>query len=1311
MAEGSTHNNIVSGNATAINAESIGNVNVNVHLTASPSETDPVTRDRWVREAVGSGVWRHVPAGRDTAHHREQVAAITTSLARMRDELERRLEQDPWCDARIASTFLGNVDWLLGEPPQGQARAQSDGLDLYPAEAALLVLFPFLHRVHSLRRTARLMEVRPWSLRTEPNAGPLRKAYELFAEENDVLVQRALRDPEAEPLVGWWICHRWLSQHEEFADATSVPDLLRELGRDAEELDRVLAADRLAALLHGLRRGPDVCHPEFLNLLPPDERVRCGPGHQQIRFQRAALLLALGYSMSAEMTTLPDIVAEHLAIPHPVDLDELRRTLTAADWGGSRDLPVLRAECHHEAVVEGLKEYTGRADTLLHAVRRTVRERVNQPMPDLPTRLSADGVVPRDGAFDGYARFRSDGRRVLDLAMGIELYKDRDLAVRELYQNALDACRYRRARQEYLDRTTGSHGTPYPGSISFVQGVDDDGRACLDCVDDGIGMGEAELRGVFSRAGARFAEQLEFKLERARWESLDPPVRLYPNSRFGIGVLSYFMLAEEIRVTTCRMDTDGLPGPVLDVSICGPGHLFRIVQTATRGRRPGTRVRLYLRSDIDTASWSAVDVLERVLALAEFPVSAQHGGRTSTWTVGQLKERDARDRTENFGLNAHGRQAYWPHGSSDPQVIWCEEGGALLVDGLLVEPTVRGGVLSPNGSGLTGAVVNLSGESAPARLSVDRRNVVDDVASPVRELLGAATAVLTEGDGRWADFVWLCNVAEGSAVLGDIVASALSSAALDVTYRGLAFGDSRVGFFPADVSLVPSDRYTGGGARARPNWTIVSGEVPDHIYLWRVMARRPRAALRALIEVCPEIEGFGPVHAPTLSDQWLLRSENRQRGWNGARSPVVIAQAADRLHLTGREVARRVADLGFDDNDPRRWSDDAELTTSNCRTFGDAYGNSLSRNKALTPDDLLSAARRSGTGVTSTAGFLRSFGYHISDSVVALSEAAEKHDLLWLNPENRADGCLDPDAKVPLGHIAHASIELGRPVPEVCSRLAAHGLRTDAGRLPAHPSDETLLLLSVNVDGKRPWLQGTSVPAGHVLAVAEELGLKPPEVLAQFASLGFTLPQPFPADASEDDIWLLWDGVYGEYLTPQSPLPYGTVFNQVKDLAVLRYKTDRMRAFGMDVLLEVPIRPTRLDRELLQESGPVSWWSVAGRVVPFSHVLLAAREVGASPTAVARRLQACKIPTSHDSLPKGLAFSEALRLLRVDELPEGELPEVEHFPLEYLHKTALRKRTGVPEIVSLIRQLGVPLPDPAETIRAALARVPRPRLP
>ncbi|MET9685616.1 wHTH domain-containing protein [Streptomyces coeruleorubidus] len=1308
MTEGGTRN-VVGGDTVAgavVQAGSIGELHFHAAVPPTGSPPASVAVGTWERRVGDSSVWRHVPQGRDTRHHRRHVAVLADRLARMRDELERSLEKDPWCDARIPTAFLDNVEWLLGEPPEDG----TNGLDLYPAEASLLVLFPFLHRVHYLRRAVRLAQVRPWSLRPASAADPGREAYEVFVEESEALVQRALRDPEAEPLVGWWLCHRRLTQHEEFSEADSVAGLVEELGEPAAELGAALTPARVTVLLHGLRRGPDICHPEFLNLLPADERVRCGPGHQQIRFQRVGLLVALAYGMSVETTGLPDIVAEHLAIPYPVDVPLLRRTLAEAHWGGSRDLPVLRAECHHEAVVEGLREYTARADAVLHAIRRTVRERVNQPMPDLPTRLSADGVVPSRGTFDGYAKFRSDGRRVLDLAMGIELYKNRDLAVRELYQNALDACRYRRARQEYLDRTTEPAGAPYTGRISFVQDTDEDGRAYLDCQDDGIGMGEAELRGVFSHAGARFAEQLEFKLERALWESLDPPVTLYPNSRFGIGVLSYFMLAEEIRVTTCRMDTDGIPGPVYEVSICGPGHLFRIVRKAERGREPGTRVRLYLRPDIEPQSWSVIDVLERLLAIAEFPTTARKGVLSSSWEPGRLKEREEPGPADT-GLNAHGSLLAWSEDGRGAQVVWCEKGGALLVDGLVVEPTVRRGVISATGPGLTGAVVNLRGPWAPAKLSVDRRHVLDDVADVVRQLAERASTVLAEADGDVPGFPWLSQVAGGSAVLADVVADALSASGRELAFKGVRFGSPQVGYFPADFSLVPRDprdepRY-GAGA-----WSGVSGDAPDHLFLWRILARRPARALQKLVEVYPEADGTRPVRRPTPSDQWLLMSR-QSLSWHGR--PLDnhwnLSEAAETLQCTSRDVAMRLAVLGYPDADPRSWSPDAQLTRANSGVFRSRYGESLlGRQEPLSTADLMNAAARANDTVAATAELLRRFGLVVPDNVVALCEAAEKDDLLWLNPDRVTEGCLDPDVAVPPGHLARASLRSGLSVPEVCRRLAAHGLRADSVRLPDRPTTETVVLLSLNANGKPPWLEPEqATPPGLVLGAAEELELEPAEVLAKLAALGVVPPEPFPADATTDDLWVLHDEISGECLVPPRPMSYGNVFTGVKDLDDLRFKIHRLRAYGFDTALEVPRRPTPLDREVLSQSSPINWWlTQTDAAVPFSYVLLAARQLGALPTTIAKRLRACNIATSHDSLPKGLSFSEALRLIRADGLDAGDVPEAEGFPLEFLVRTALGKRTSIRYIVSLLNDLGIPVPDPADTIRAALARVPRP---
>ncbi|QES52634.1 ATP-binding protein [Streptomyces venezuelae] len=1210
-------------------------------------------------------------------------------MARLRDLLEPALAADPWTDPGIAIRFLDRIELLLGEPADCP-----DPLDLYPAEAALLVLLPYLHRIHYLRLAAGLCEeVRPWRLRPEEGAGPGRRAYEIFVDEDESLVQRALRHPEEEAAkVGWWLFHRWLIQQREFADPVPVGDLLGELGEAVALLGGTLTVRRVTTLLQGLWRGPDVCHAEFLDRLAADDGIRTGSGHEQVREQRLMLIAALGYGMAIEMQTLPGIVAEHLATPHAVDLGELRTTLDGARWGGPPDLRVLKAECRHEAVVEGVRAHVARADELLDAVRRTGRERITHPLPPLPARLSADGVVPTGRAFDGYARFRSDGRRFRDLAMGIELYKDRDLAVRELYQNALDACRYRRARSRYLDLTQPAlGGVPYEGRISFVQGTDEAG-AYLECTDNGVGMGESELRGVFAQAGARFAEQLEFKLERTAWETVTPPVTLHPNSRFGIGVLSYFMLADEIEVTTCRMAPDGGLGPVYQVSICGPGHLFRIRKIAPRGREPGTKIRLRLRPDVVPAGWSSVNVLKRLLAIAEFETTAvEHAGEPSRWPAGELTTRRYHD--AGFGFLADGWLRPWREAPDGVQVVWCERGGALLVDGLVVEPKNREGVFGTGHGGLRGAVVNLSGPWSPARLSVDRRHVLDAVAPTVAGLLKQAAGVL----GReQPSFEWLCSVAEESTPLGDLVAGATLSDGREVVYRDMRFGTGSAGFFPADVTLLGRDAnfqwHEDHPAMAR------AIDVPDQVFLWRVLARRPERALRELVEVCPEVADFGPVREAVLSDQDFLI---------GGGTPGHLGDVADLALDYGtdpRDMARRLSALGFRWADPGDWAPGAHLTEENVTMFG-LIEDAVTKDGPLTVQQLGRAAGR--RDVRATAEQLRGFGFRVSEDFVRLCEAARKDPLLLRHPARQWQGCLSPDATVPPGHLAMASRECDLSVPEVRRRLASHGLTVDEGPLPDRPSEEITLLLSKDGDGVWPWLQrDVPPPPGQILTLAKRLRLEPAQVLGRLAAVGMAVPDPFPEDASVQDLDVL--GGSPTELQPAHPLLYGEILDEATSLWDLRHRIARLRAYGFSVPLQVPARPNPLDEEVLRRESPFGWATqAAGAPVPFAHVLTAAQRLQVGPSVLSRRLRSYGITVVPPSLPEGLSATEALRLVGSDKLANKEKPEVEDFSLYYLYRVARRTRRPLAEVASLIRQLGIPVPDPAETVRAALALVPR----
>ncbi|GAB2999548.1 wHTH domain-containing protein [Saccharothrix stipae] len=1066
--------------------------------------------DEWVVRAVGSTVWTHVPAERDPGGFRHHVHHCVRRLVELRDGVEPRLTADPWHDPGFALRFLERVEWLVGEPDP------DTHLDLYPAEAALLVLLPFLHQVHGSELVA------------EAAGADTARVLLEQAEGHDFLLKRARLRPDSEPSIGWWLSHRRMARGDDFGAPGRVRDLLHRIG--AAAIGEALSTHRVVSLLDGLRRGREVCDSEFLDSLPSDDRVR-GPGHQRVRDQRLCLITALAHGAAIGIADLPEVVPAHLGIPHPVEPRALRRTLDEMSWGGSHDLPVLRAQCHHEAVIEGLREHTARLDDFLHAVHRVARERITQPMPALPTRLSAAGVVPADGAFTGWARFRLDEHRIRDLLMGVQLYKDEELAIRELYQNALDACRYRAARTEYLDRT-GPAKYSYDGRIRFTQDVDEDGRHYLECADNGIGMGEAELRGVFSNAGARFTRQADFRHERGAWDRLDPPVRLYPNSRFGIGVLSYFMLADEVRVTTCRMGRDGLPGPLLEVGIHGPDHLFRIVERAERGDEPGTRVRLYLRDD----GLSSIEVLRRLLAIAEFATSVHHGEHVERWAPGQLKIR--RGANETFGLTAHGATVAWTEAPAGARVIWCQYGGALLVDGLVVHPSVRAGVFAQSSAGLVGAVVDLSGPFAPKRLSVDRTEVLDDVAPVVEDLLRRAVGALV-ADEAVLDFSYLCRVAAGSVQLADMITRTCVRGRHELILADRAVDMARAGCFPADVGILRSLQFSNLLTEQGAPWTGVRGGLADHVLLWRLLAHAPNPALDRLVELCPELDVAAPVRPALPSDQVVLATMGGPTTGTWRLFPIsteaLRAEVTSAgLGMTEAELEQAMRALGVD-----RVPDPPDLGTvldSVVSEVEDEYK----------PAYLLVDAAENGSEVEAAAARARQEGYVVAEDVVAIAaEAAADGDdvLLAIDGDRESHGWIDLDEAVPPGHLARITAARGIPASQAVRKLRRLGLVADAAGVPAEPDEITMSLLSRYWTGSGSWREpGARVSLTEVMEAAITHDLPLAETHRRLAELGFDVPEAFPADARVDDRLLFpVDEGTGEVLEPTDVVRYGDV--------------------------------------------------------------------------------------------------------------------------------------------------------------------------
>lgn len=175
---------------------------------------------------------------------------------------------------------------------------------------------------------------------------------------------------------------------------------------------------------------------------------------------------------------------------------------------------------------------------------------------------------------------------VLELLVGGRIYENpRLVAVRELLQNAVDACRLRRA----VDPAA-------PAAISLSYGLGPDGRHRLSISDTGAGMSEAIARGYFLTIGRSYYSSPDF---RARYGDLD----FAPIARFGVGILASFLVADQAEVTSRHHDGPGEP-----IALCIDGLLSRVA-----ARRPGpatavgTTITLRLRPGIGYADlWPVV---------------------------------------------------------------------------------------------------------------------------------------------------------------------------------------------------------------------------------------------------------------------------------------------------------------------------------------------------------------------------------------------------------------------------------------------------------------------------------------------------------------------------------------------------------------------------------------------------------------------------------------------------------------------------------------------------------------------------------
>jgi hypothetical protein len=338
----------------------------------------------------------------------------------------------------------------------------------------------------------------------------------------------------------------------------------------------------------GVEASHDPAAPEKAVLKLPTESLFDGT---PANLQYLACILRLADILDFDRSRTPLTVFQHLTLTEPLSWQEWNKHLQVKGWLVEPDRLRFDIPCSHPAFYVAVQEFLGWIDQELTACRQLIE---NQPgrlekryQLQVPHIVDRSRVRMADSSYvAGAFRFQLEYEEILRLLMDKSLYPDPSLFLRELLQNALDACRRKEAEAKLA-------GRPFEARI-VVRDLSEDPRGRrIEFEDNGVGMSLRIVEQYFLRVGKSYYRSQEFDAERRRLA--EAGIELDACSQFGIGILSCFLVCDRFEVLT-RVEG----GELLHLEVEGPSRYFSIQRL--RGELPGkpshgTRVIVHLRPD------------------------------------------------------------------------------------------------------------------------------------------------------------------------------------------------------------------------------------------------------------------------------------------------------------------------------------------------------------------------------------------------------------------------------------------------------------------------------------------------------------------------------------------------------------------------------------------------------------------------------------------------------------------------------------------------------------------------------------------
>lgn len=309
-----------------------------------------------------------------------------------------------------------------------------------------------------------------------------------------------------------------------------------------------------------------------------------------------ATVLRLADIIDFDPKRTPSVLFSHLAVKNPVSLREWKKHQSINAWTISPRMLLFSAQCEHPAIEATILDFCDQIDEELKKGTVILSNLSNEGMDidigaykiPLPPQVDRRKIQAKKDIISGKpiyryhdTKFSLSKKQIIDLLMGTKLYGKPEVALRELLQNSIDACLLRKKLSELWKI---EYTPKVKVSLYTKNNVD-----YLRVSDNGIGMNQHIIDNYYTNVGCSYYSSREFNELMVSFESSFTPI-----SRFGIGILSCFMVCDSMEVTTRRIREKFECDEALHISIEGYESLF-VISDSDR-KEPGTDTILTLRS-------------------------------------------------------------------------------------------------------------------------------------------------------------------------------------------------------------------------------------------------------------------------------------------------------------------------------------------------------------------------------------------------------------------------------------------------------------------------------------------------------------------------------------------------------------------------------------------------------------------------------------------------------------------------------------------------------------------------------------------